>query len=372
MFKNLIIYRIGQPASLSAAATAEALAAMPFEPCGSTQQFSAGWVPPRGIANGALLEVVGHHWIATAKVETKAVPSQVLNRRVDERAKALEDQTGRKPGKKQRRELKEEVLLELLPAAFPRQVTTSVWFDTAAGLLAIDCASATRAEGIATMLVKCLDGLSLRLLTTNTSPASAMALWLQSGEAPADFSVDRKLELKAIDETKATVRYNKHALDIGEVRAHIEQGKVPTSLAVTFRGRCSFILTDGMALRGITFDDGLFNVQGAEREDSFDANAVIGAGEMAMAIPALVQALGGELEQEAQTAAPPHGTGDDGPDPLLEQARSIVVSNNRASISLVQRHLQIGYNRAARLLESLEFAGVVSAMNTSGNRDVLA
>lgn len=59
-------------------------------------------------------------------------------------------------------------------------------------------------------------------------------------------------------------------------------------------------------------------------------------------------------------------------DPLYEQAVSVVVQNRRASISLVQLHLRIGYNRAARLLVSMEMAGVVSAMNRSGNREILA
>jgi S-DNA-T family DNA segregation ATPase FtsK/SpoIIIE len=50
----------------------------------------------------------------------------------------------------------------------------------------------------------------------------------------------------------------------------------------------------------------------------------------------------------------------------------IVLKNKRASISLVQRHLRIGYNRAARLLEAMEKAGLVSSMQGNGNRDILA
>jgi S-DNA-T family DNA segregation ATPase FtsK/SpoIIIE len=58
-------------------------------------------------------------------------------------------------------------------------------------------------------------------------------------------------------------------------------------------------------------------------------------------------------------------------DPLYDQAVEIVVTNRRASISLVQRHLRIGYNRAARLLEDMERAGLVSAMQSNGNREIL-
>jgi S-DNA-T family DNA segregation ATPase FtsK/SpoIIIE len=58
-------------------------------------------------------------------------------------------------------------------------------------------------------------------------------------------------------------------------------------------------------------------------------------------------------------------------DDLYDQAVAVVLKNRRASISLVQRHLRIGYNRAARLLEQMEQSGVVSAMQSNGNREIL-
>ena len=58
-------------------------------------------------------------------------------------------------------------------------------------------------------------------------------------------------------------------------------------------------------------------------------------------------------------------------DPLYDQAVQIVLQNKRASISLVQRHLRIGYNRAARLIEDMERAGMVSSMASNGNREIL-
>jgi S-DNA-T family DNA segregation ATPase FtsK/SpoIIIE len=65
------------------------------------------------------------------------------------------------------------------------------------------------------------------------------------------------------------------------------------------------------------------------------------------------------------------GLADAESDPMYDQAVGIVLKNRRASISLVQRHLRIGYNRAARLLEQMEQSGVVSAMQSNGNREIL-
>ena len=68
--------------------------------------------------------------------------------------------------------------------------------------------------------------------------------------------------------------------------------------------------------------------------------------------------------------------GGDGDDPeadaLSDEAVQFVLESRRASISAVQRKLKIGYNRAARMIEAMEMAGVVTSMNTNGSREVLA
>jgi S-DNA-T family DNA segregation ATPase FtsK/SpoIIIE len=79
---------------------------------------------------------------------------------------------------------------------------------------------------------------------------------------------------------------------------------------------------------------------------------------------------GGVLDDESGVPGEAGGA-DAEADPMYDQAVAIVLQHRRASISLVQRHLRIGYNRAARLLEQMENAGLVSSMSTSGNRDLI-
>jgi S-DNA-T family DNA segregation ATPase FtsK/SpoIIIE len=80
---------------------------------------------------------------------------------------------------------------------------------------------------------------------------------------------------------------------------------------------------------------------------------------------------GGVLEGDGADTNAEGGGGDPEADPMYDQAVAVVLQNRRASISLVQRHLRIGYNRAARLLEQMENSGLVSSMATNGNRDIL-
>ncbi len=80
---------------------------------------------------------------------------------------------------------------------------------------------------------------------------------------------------------------------------------------------------------------------------------------------------GGTLDGDAEAGAPGEGGAGGEADSMYDQAVAIVLEHRRASISLVQRHLRIGYNRAARLLEQMEKSGLVSAMGTNGNRDII-
>ncbi|MGC9161987.1 MAG: DNA translocase FtsK [Thiomonas sp.] len=81
--------------------------------------------------------------------------------------------------------------------------------------------------------------------------------------------------------------------------------------------------------------------------------------------------LTGEEETEAAGGAGVTGAIDGESDPLYDQAVQIVLQHRKASISLVQRHLRIGYNRSARLLEQMEQSGLVSALTPNGNREIL-
>ncbi|HSI56979.1 MAG TPA: recombination-associated protein RdgC [Ideonella sp.] len=303
MFKNLLVYRVGPDWSVGLEEVEESLAKERFVECGATQASSAGWVEPRGHAPGPLVESIGGQWLMKLMVEQKVLPGAVVKRRSTEIAEQIEKTTGRKPGKKQGKEIKEQAVLELLPMAFTKQAAVNVWLDPKRRLLMIDTSSATRAESVVTYLVKALDGFAVTQFQTTMSPAAAMSAWLASGEPPSGFTVDRECELKSADEMKSVVRYSRHLLDIDEVRQHIQTGKQPTKLAMTWQGRVSFMLTDALQIKKLGFEDVVFeNSKGSKadtKDDGFDTDAAIATGELCQLIPDLVEALDGELAMAA-------------------------------------------------------------------------
>lgn len=296
-----MVYRMVSAWTMTQAQLEEALDKARFAPCGASQEKSVGWVEPRGQAHAALVEIVGGQWLLKQAVESKAVPASVVKRKVQERADQIEAATGRKPGKKEKRDLAEDVRHALLPMAFTKQSSTLVWIDPQAARLVLDAGSQAKADEAMTALVNAVDGLALQLIDTTTAPAAAMAEWLSSQQAPAGFSVDRECELKAADESRAVVRYTRHALDTDEVRQHIALGKMPTRLAMTWNDRVSFVLTEGLQLKKVALLDVVLenkpSAAGDRRDDDFDTDVALVTGELRQLLPELIAGLGGELAQ---------------------------------------------------------------------------
>lgn len=292
MFKNITPHII--TGTLPFVSLEKALQQMPFVPTTGQQNKSVGWVPPRA-DGGLFVESVNGQLIMRFMVETRQVPASVVRCRVDELAAAIEASTGRKPGKKQRRDLQEQAVAELLPNAFPRKRATWVWIDREKSRLIIDSTSAGVVDDIITALVKLVDGFAVEPQKTVMHPSAAMACWLEDQCAPGDFDIGKACELKSIDETKAVVRYKNHSLLIHEVEAHIATGKFPTSLDLEWDGRVSFTLTDDLKLKKITFSDGVMEQSKAkgQRADDFDGNVVMATSEIGQMLDELIAELDG-------------------------------------------------------------------------------
>jgi recombination associated protein RdgC len=255
------------------------------------------------------VEVVDGHWLVKLKREQRLLPSSVVQERVDELAEHIEATTGRKPGKKAKKELKEQAAHELLPRAFTKTSATQVWIAPEQRLLFVDAGSSSRADEVITLLIQASPGLSLQLVQTAESPAAVMAAWLMDGVTPEGFQIERECELKGSDEQKPVVRYARHPLDIDEVRAHLTSGKMPTRLALSWNERVAFTLTEGFTIKKISFLDLAFEGRPeASGDEAFDADFALATGELGRLIPALIEGLGGEHDFAAAgtaTAAAP-------------------------------------------------------------------
>lgn len=299
MFKQLTIFKL-TGALPSVDGIEAAILPRAFQPIGATQEISIGFVPPRGFDNGPLIETVGGQRILSVAIETKSVPASIVQEKADYVFAQIEANTGRKPGKKERREIKDDVLLALLPTAFPKKVHVPVWFDLDNHLVVIGSTSHSKVDSVAMLLVTAIEGLNLAILQTTNSPQSAMTSWLLA-ESPDDWpdnlNIERECVLQSTGEDGATVKFAKHHLANDEVRKHVCEGKLPTSLAMSWDGRVSFVLTDNLTFKKVQFLDGVMD-GGEAGEDRFDSDVALTTGLIGPMLGDVIYALGGELTTE--------------------------------------------------------------------------
>lgn len=361
MFKNLMLYRT-TPFEFDKQAIEEMLEKNKFLPCQPSQAYAVGWVPPRGFDNGELAECIHGQLMLTLVIEEKTVPPDVVKRALKAACEEIEKETGRCPGYKYRKELKQQVYEKLLPLAFPRQKSIKVWLNPKSNLLLIDASSHTQAGIVIKHLIQTFEGLAIADARTETSPCVAMTDWLLNGD-PEHFSVDMDCRLKSDNELKTQISYSRRNLD-KSVQDYIREGMYPALLAMTWKDRVSFALTEDGAIKRIQLRSVVFeNLQGNE-EDAYEADVMIATGELLAMLADLFAVLGGVQEMKYPLI-------DGIKDELYEKAAQLVTENQKASISYIQRYFNIAYYRAACLLEQMQEAGIISPPDDKGQRKVL-
>ncbi|MGQ0619722.1 MAG: recombination-associated protein RdgC [Panacagrimonas sp.] len=297
-FRNLLPYRLTAPWTLTAGALEEQLVARPLLPCTGLTAQSQGWVAPRDGA--ALVCSQGRQLLFALSVETKLLPSSVVKDATLAKAAQIETRMGFKPGKKQMREIKEQVTAELLPRAFSKRRMTRAWIDATAGWLIVDSSSAKRAEELATLLRETLGELSIEPLDTRQSPMSAMTAWLATGKVPGAFALDQDCEMKSGGDDPGAVRFAKHGLEGEDVRRHVKDGKSVTQLGLTWNDRMRLVLADPGVIKRVRFEmieqDHAENEPQGNADERFDADFALMCGELGKMMEDLVAALGGHAK----------------------------------------------------------------------------
>lgn len=293
-FNNAQIYRLPAPWTITPEQLEASLDPHGFQPCTSLDMQSQGWVPPR--ENGPLVYSLGKQMLIMLGTEKKLLPTTVINQVTKIKAAEIEEQQGFKPGRKQMKEIKEDVTDELLPRAFSVWRQTWAWIDPVNGWLVIDAGTAGKADEVLKLLIKSVEKLPMEALHVAISPLAAMTDWLASDDAPSGFTIDQDTELRSNGEGKATVRYVHHTLEADDVQRHIAGGKQCTRLAMTWADKISFVLTESLSIKRIKPLDVIkenSDTLAKNDEERFDSDVALMTGEFNKLLNDLVDALGG-------------------------------------------------------------------------------
>ena len=293
-FKNVMIFKLTEAWLMSAEQLSEKLQLAQFKPCGPHDYISKGWVSL--ITNSEnLVHSANGYMMVRLHCEEKILPSSVVNDILKNKVSEIEKLESRRLSKKERTEIKDEIIFDSLPKAFTKSSDLYAYIDVKNGWIVIDTASSNKAESLLSLLRKCLGSLPVVPLNTVDTPKVILTHLLEGILVNKLFFKGNDCVLK--DEESGVVRFKNLDLSMPEVIEHLSTGKYVSQLAFEFDNRLSFVLDDSLTVRRLKFLDlalePLLNQDAETEAERFDADFAIMTFELSGFIECLIQLFGG-------------------------------------------------------------------------------
>lgn len=247
---------------------------------------------------------VGDNTLIVCEKQEKLLPASVINRELKIRAEKQMQLQGYKVGKKQMRDLKEQITAELYAKAFTTIKPVAVWIDQKADLLCIETTSDSMADDVYMRLARDMDYRGYRLQPDQSVDAFMKNLILSDDSSIGNFSLGRSCVLQDAESGSKRITYKNEALDTGVVSNYVLQGKKPVKLEIALGlGDCFFMIDTRFVVSKITLPDLVENRSEFDTDDDyFDSEFTIRAGQCRGIIFSLLEELG-EQESEEKDAA---------------------------------------------------------------------
>ncbi len=274
MFKNAIFYRFTEAFAYTEAQLNSMLGKYlyRFTECKSQELSRIGFTEPGDGIHFAL--VAADNFLITARKEEKILPPKVIRKALAERVKQIENEQARKVYRKEKLQLKDEIVLDILPRAFSKYTDTRAIIMPKAGLIVVEAGSFSQAEELLSLLRDALGSLHVAPPSVNDSPSVIMSGILKLAVRPSvlsQFKILDSCELKDPDEEGGTIKVKGDDLYSDEIIAHIEAGKHVTSLALEWNYSYRFTLHEDLRIKGIKMTDELSaEVNEESSEDPID------------------------------------------------------------------------------------------------------
>ncbi|MBY4677804.1 recombination-associated protein RdgC [Marinobacterium arenosum] len=303
-FKNLIFYKLTEPFEYGENQLTELLAEQAFTPCGSQELSRYGWNSASNGLGDALLHSVSGFLMVSALKEEKILPGSVVRQAVEEKVAVIEREQARKVYRKERDQLKDEVVIDLLPRAFSRFQQTRALIAPKQGFIMVDASAHKRAEELLNLLRNTLGSLPVALPDVAQSPSAVMSHWLQQPqERPVDLAVMDECELRDNLAENGVIRIKGQELESDEFIAHLEAGKRVVKVAMEWQEKLGFVLDESLSLKRLKLTDQMKESLDSEYQDEewarFDTDMTQMGLELTRLIPALLHAFGGDVNAKA-------------------------------------------------------------------------
>ncbi len=281
-FRNLTMFRF--PVSTDFSEVAELLPHAALKQVAPLEMCSRGFISPFGREETEqLFHGIGDWLWLTIGAQDKILPASVIADRLEEKIAAIESGEGRRPGGRERKRMKDDLLHELLPTAMVKSSRHDVFLDKARGVAFVDTSSRRAGEFVVSDIRGLLGSFPAMPLNAEVAPRSILTGWIAGEPLPTGLSLGEECEMKDPVEGGAVVKCQHQELRCDEIDKHLDAGKQVTKLAMVFEDSISFVIGDDLTLRKLKFLDGaLDKLEGADedgRRAEFDARFALQIGE---------------------------------------------------------------------------------------------
>ncbi|MCB1858284.1 MAG: recombination-associated protein RdgC [Gammaproteobacteria bacterium] len=300
-FRNLQLYCLTQPFDLDDEALDAQLQTRRSRECGGLEASTLGWEKPLGRHGVMLTHGVAQYVMICAKRYDRVLPTAVLQENLENRVAIIEEEENREVRRKERREIKDALMVELLPKAFSKSSLTYAYIDRRGSWLVVDAATPKRAEALITLLRETLGSLPLKPIEVMQSPADTMTGWLKNRRLPGFLNLGDECELRDTVDGGGIVRCRGQDLEGEEIGSHLKAGKQAVKLSLEWQQRIDFLVTAELAVKRLKFKE-IVQEEAAGDEISdyaarFDGDFALMTGELSRFISSLVGCFGGLSEE---------------------------------------------------------------------------
>ena len=254
-FKSISAYRLPADFSFDRDRFSEALEKAVLKPIGPLEPMRKGFISPFGGDSEVLLHESSNCVLLELGGRERLLPSAVVKEAMEDKIKVIRDRTGRNPGKKQREQIKDEVMMDLLPRAFVKPSRQAAYIDLETKMLIVDSGSDKAAEAVITQLREGLGSFVAEPIQTEEGVSAMLSAWLAEGKCVGPFELGDECELKDPVDTGCAIKAKRHDLVVDEIKEHVRTGKKVTQLALIYDNRLTLVLDEKFKLRKIKFLD---------------------------------------------------------------------------------------------------------------------
>ena len=296
-FKNLRVYRLPASFEIDAETLHEKLMAHVFTPCGKSQEDSFGWIPPILDEGSEFVHVANGCIMVCGKRQDKLLPASVVREELEERAVQIAEREGRRIGRKERAQMRDEIRLDLLPKAFVRSKVHYAYFAPKQGWLLLDAASDKQAEEFLESLRDALGSLPVVPLTTKSQPVNMMTQWVKQSSAPGTLDLGEDCELRDPLSESSVIRCKHQDLQSDDIINHVNAGMEVSRLALIWNGGIECLVDDKFNIKRLRFADEIHEqadeVEADGAAQKFDIEFSVMTIEIEAFLKQLIEAFGG-------------------------------------------------------------------------------